>query len=159
MRLTRTFRNPVAFFPLAVASLVLAVTIASPAAADIILSTKPVTLTANAGSTDNAFDVTLSNTGDSDISIAVFSFGLSVTDSDIVFTKATTVTTLPYIFWGSSWADLLFDSIVSTTPPPTGQSLIASDIYEPWHPESNPVGITLSRMVRSVSAACSSMSC
>lgn len=69
-------------------------------------------------------DVLLHNTG-SAVTVDVFSFDFSTSSPYITFTEATTsTTTAPYIFAGNS----LFGPIVSTTPPPNGQTVIASDL-------------------------------
>ncbi len=92
-----------------------------PAQADIMVSADPVTVTA--GSTGNQFDVFLTNDGPGAITVAGFSFGISVANPFISFTAATASTALPYIFGANS--DFGPDLIVSNT----GQSLLASDLY------------------------------
>jgi hypothetical protein len=95
---------------------------AVPAQADLILNVQSVT--AAAGSTNNALDVTLTNNGPSAVTIGGASFGLMVSSTNITFTSATTGTTLaPYIFDGQS----AFGPTISTTPP--GQTLEASDVF------------------------------
>jgi hypothetical protein len=96
---------------------VLLVARAAPAA--IVLSIDPITSNVTSGSTGNAFDVTL--TSDTTVTIAAFSFGLSVGGSDITFTDVTTGTSNPYIFAGQSTfgPDIAFPSAPS-----------ASDLYD-----------------------------
>jgi hypothetical protein len=95
---------------------------AAPAQAALILAVQSVS--AAAGSTGNAFDVTLQNTGPSAVTIGGDSFGLMVGSPNITFTSATTATTLaPYIFDGQS----LFGPTISFTPP--GQTIQAADLF------------------------------
>jgi hypothetical protein len=112
---------------LAAALLLLFATV--PAQADLIVkvvASPPSTLTFPAGSTNDAFDVVLQNTGPSAVSVSGFSFGLAVSSTDITFTQATTSTTAaPYIFDSLG----VVGSTVSTTPPPPGQTVEASDLY------------------------------
>ena len=92
-----------------------------PARAGLIVSVESVT--ANAGSTSDALDITLTNTGPSAVTVGGFSFGVSVATTNITFTQAnTSTTTAPYIFDGLS----LFGPVISTS---TGQSLTASDLF------------------------------
>ncbi len=96
---------------------------ARPAAAAINLALSPATATVAAGSDDDAFDVTLTNTGPSSIDVAAFAFEFSTSSSYIDFTGATTSTTAaPYIFAGSS----LFGPNITASA--TGGTLEASDI-------------------------------
>jgi hypothetical protein len=95
------------------------------ASADLIVSAQVVS--APVGSTGNTLEVDLANTGGAAVNLAGFSFGLSVTDADISFTNVDINTTLlAYIFAGHS----LFGPDISTTPPPSGQVVIASDNYD-----------------------------
>jgi hypothetical protein len=71
--------------------------------AALVVTASPAS--ALAGDTGDYFDVSLTNTG-SDISVLAFSFGLSVTDAYITFTRATTATAAPYIFAGRSFDEL-----------------------------------------------------
>jgi len=91
-----------------------------PARADLIVSVESVT--ANAGSTSDALDITLTNTGPSAVTVGGFSFGVSVATTNITLTQANISTTAPYIFDGNS----LFGPMINTF---TGQSLIASDLF------------------------------
>jgi anaerobic selenocysteine-containing dehydrogenase len=77
---------------------------------------------ASAGSTGNTFDFTLTNTGPSAITLGAFSLGISVADTHVSFTSATTATSLTYVFAGDS----LFGPVISTSGP--GQILVASDL-------------------------------
>jgi hypothetical protein len=100
---------------------VLAMLVPRPAAASIIITVQSVT--ASAGSTGNALDVTLTNTGPGAMTVGAFTFGISTATPNINFTAATTATTLaPYIFDGLS----LLGPTISTS---TGQSLAASDVF------------------------------
>jgi hypothetical protein len=94
-----------------------ALALSLPANASLIMSAG--TESANAGSTGNAFDFTLTNTGPSAVALGAFSLEVSVADSNV---SATTATTLPYVFAGDS----LFGPVISTSGP--GQTLDASDI-------------------------------
>ena len=91
-----------------------------PARAGLIVSV--VSVTANAGSTSDALDITLTNTGPSAVTVGGFSFGVSVATTNITLTQANISTAAPYIFDGNS----LFGPVISTS---TGQSLIASDLF------------------------------
>lgn len=110
---------------LSLAAIVLMILDVNPARAELLFSIEPQTISVIPGSTGNAFDVTLSNTGPTGVTIGGFSFGLSVADLDIQFTEVNTATTVPYIFG----ADSLFGPIINTVPPPNGQSVLASDAY------------------------------
>ncbi len=90
-----------------------------PARAGVILTIQSAT--ANQNSTGNFFDVILTNTGPSGVSIADFSFGIQTADTDISFTDATTGTAATYIFG----PDSLFGP--DLTGPASGQSLTTSD--------------------------------
>src|ERR1700730_3037463 len=69
-----------------------------PARADMIVSLESP-INANAGTSGNGFDVLLTNSGPSAVSIAGFTFKISVSSTDILLTDATTATLLdPYIF-------------------------------------------------------------
>ena len=93
---------------------------APPARADFVFSLEPG-ITASAGSTGNSFDVLLTNTGPSSVTIGGFSFGITAADPAINFTEANISTTADtYIFNGDS----LFGPTISTL---TGQTLEASD--------------------------------
>lgn len=101
----------------------IAVCMTVPAHASMVISVQSVTVTA--GSNNDFFDVNLTNTGPTSVDVGGFSFGLSVTDPNIIFTSATYNTALTYIFAGHS----LFGPTISTTPPPQGQNVVASDAY------------------------------
>lgn len=96
---------------------------ALPASADVILGIGSVY--AAPGSSGNAIEVYLLNTGGSSIVIGGFNFEISA-DSDIVFTGAGFSTSAPYIFAGDS-----FDYMNSV---PLGiltlSSLSANDIFD-----------------------------
>ena len=83
-----------------------------------------VSVSAAPGSTGNQFDVTLTNTGPSAISVAGFNFSVSVVNPLIAFTGATTGTIAPYIFAGQS----LFGP--DLTGPVSAQSIAASDLFD-----------------------------
>jgi hypothetical protein len=106
---------------LCVAAVAIAFLGAVPAHATLLFSVGSVSAAAG---TSGAFDVTLQNTGVLAVNIAAFSFGLSVGTTDITFTGVNTSTASTYIFNGNS----LFGPLISTTPPPTGQIVLASDV-------------------------------
>ena len=67
----------------------------SPAVrADLVLSMQPV-ISAAPGSTGNAFDVLLTNTGASSVDLGAFAYEITTADTDISFTDADTSTTAP----------------------------------------------------------------
>lgn len=79
---------------------------------------------ANPGTSGNSFDVLLTNTSGSLVSIGAFAFEFSTASSDVIFTDATTGTlAAPYIFGGNS----LFGPDIATAA--GGQDLTASDVY------------------------------
>jgi hypothetical protein len=79
-------------------------------------------VTANAGSSNDSFDIYLTNLGTAPADVGAFSFEITTSSSNVTFQQATTGTTLfPYIFAGNS----LFGPVVSTSAP--GQTLDASD--------------------------------
>ncbi|HLK63199.1 MAG TPA: hypothetical protein VKU19_07150 [Bryobacteraceae bacterium] len=84
----------------AIASAVAVMFLTAPAHAGIIASFQ--TVTANLGSTGNAFDVLLTNTGASAVAVDGFIFQITTTDLDITFTGTNISTTTPYIFAGDS---------------------------------------------------------
>lgn len=90
-----------------------------PARADLIISAG--SSVAAPGSTGNSFDVDLTNTGPSAVTLGAFSFGLLLSDTDITLTEANIDTASPYIFL----ADSFFGPLISTT---VGSSLVASDL-------------------------------
>ena len=76
---------------------------ARDAAASIVVSVSPATTTVAPGSTGDSFEVTLTNTGTASFALIEFRFDLMTSPStSITFTSATTSTTDPYIFAGSS---------------------------------------------------------
>ncbi len=84
----------------AVALLAVALFPAVPAHASIIIAVDSVL--AAAGSTGKTLEVTLQNTGPSDITVAGFAFEISTADLDITFTGTDISTTDPYVFAGDS---------------------------------------------------------
>ena len=105
----------------AVAIVTLGLTVlATEANADLVIGAQSVS--ANAGSTGNSFEVYFTNTGSSSVDITAFSFEISTTSSNINLTGATTSTTDAYIFG----ADSLFGPEIDTS---TGQTLDASDVF------------------------------
>ncbi|MFO0961144.1 MAG: hypothetical protein U0800_27505 [Isosphaeraceae bacterium] len=94
----------------------------SAARADLIVTVQSVVVTAGPGT--KALDVVLTNTGPTAVTIGSFSVGLS-TASAVTFTEANISTVTPYIFGANS----AFGPIISTTPPPNGPSLLASDQF------------------------------
>lgn len=112
-----------------------------PARADLVFSLEPGT-TAAAGSTGNAFDVLLTNTGSSPVTVAGFSFGITTSDTDISFTGATTSTvTAPYVFAGDSFDDI--NGFPLYTNPLPSQTLEASDLSNSGAGDSIAGGITV----------------
>ena len=92
-----------------------------PARAGVILSIQSVA--ANQNTVGNSFDVLLTNTGPSGISIDGFTFGLQTANANISFTDVTINTsTASYIFAGNS---LLGPDL---TGPITGQSVNTFDL-------------------------------
>ena len=75
---------------------------APPARADFIISAE--TVSAVAGSTGNALDVTLQNTGPDAVTIGGFGFTLTFASGDVTFTDVTTGTSAAtYVFDGDSF--------------------------------------------------------
>jgi hypothetical protein len=96
--------------------------LASPAPAAVILSIAPPTVDANRGDTGDTFDVLLSNTGASALSIAAFQFEVSIADPNVVFTLVDdSPAAASYIFAGNS----LFGPDINLNGP--GQTIDASD--------------------------------
>lgn len=81
-------------------------------------------VTAGPGTSGNGFDVLLSNTGPSAVTVAAFTFGISIANNSISFTDANTSTTAPYIFSGHS---LFGPDLTGAT---SGQSLSTSDVFD-----------------------------
>jgi hypothetical protein len=75
------------------------------------------------GSTGNQFDVLLTNTGPSTLSVGAFTFSISVTNPSIVFTGATTTTAATYVFGANSLFGPDLTGAVSS------QTLAASDLF------------------------------
>jgi hypothetical protein len=88
--------------------------------ASVIVSVQSVTV--GPGSSGDGFDVLLTNSGPSSITVGAFSFGITIADSMINFTDANTSTAVPYVLAGDS----LFGP--DLTGPTSGQSLISSDV-------------------------------
>lgn len=91
--------------------------------ADILQLSVSPDITAAPGTTGNGFDVLLTNLSGPAVSIAAFSFEISVLSPDITFTDASTATMSPYIFDGNS----LFGPNITESN--TLQTLDASDLY------------------------------
>lgn len=105
------------------AGLVAATVLLAPSAARAALVLDIQSVNAVSGSSGNALDVTLTNTGPSSVTVGGFSFEISTPTPNINFTDATTATTTaPYIFGTHS----LFGPSIATS---TGQTLDASDTY------------------------------
>ena len=93
----------------------------TPARADFVFTLKSG-ISASSGSTGNAFDVLLTNTGLSPVTVGGFSFGITAADPAIDFTEANISTTVDtYVFNGNSF----FGPSISTV---NGQTLEASDL-------------------------------
>jgi hypothetical protein len=101
----------------------MALSLLAPASghASLILSVQSAT--AAAGSSGNSFDVQLSNSGPSTVTIAGFSFGILTANINISFRDANISTSSPYIFGSNS----LFGP--DLTGPTSGQSLSTSDVF------------------------------
>lgn len=104
------------------------------------LSIAPGT-SASAGSTGNAFDVLLTNTGTSAVTLAGFSFGITTADTDITFTNADTSTGAPYVFAGDSFDDINGFTLYTNSLP--GQTVEASDVSNSGAGESIAGGATV----------------
>lgn len=98
----------------------LASCLAAPLRGDVIILAESVT--ALPGSTGNALDITLKNTGP-EIIVGAFSFEISTTSPGINFTSATINSSAPYVFYGHS----TFAADLTTL---TGPTLRASDLYD-----------------------------
>jgi hypothetical protein len=92
------------------------------ATAAIEFSISSLATTVAAGSINDSFDVTLTNTGRSALELGGFAFELTTTGSLITFTSATTSTSIPYVFAGSS----VFGPLISYSSP--GSVLDALDM-------------------------------
>ena len=93
--------------------------ISTPVAANLIVTVGNSSV--NSPSLGNTIDVDLTNTGPA-VSLASFSFEITVTDPHITFTSATINTVATYAFAGNS----LFGPTISSS---TGQTLDASDVW------------------------------
>src|ERR1700733_2197303 len=96
-----------------------------PAQANMIISVTPASVAA--GTTGASFNVDIQNTGGSAQNIDAFSIGLSVSTSNFTFTGGNETTTDAYIFAGDSF-DVINSFPYTSVPPPTGQTLEASDL-------------------------------
>ena len=123
--------------PAALAALLL---FSAPAQADFIFSLEPG-ITAAAGSTGNFFDVLLTNTGGSAVTVGGFSFGITTADTDITFTNADTSTTAPYVFTGDSFDDMNGFTLYTNSLP--GQTVEAADFSNSGSGESVGAGATV----------------
>jgi hypothetical protein len=104
--------------------------------ATVTSSIQPTSVYSNPGDVGDAFNVILTNSGLSSISIESFSFEVSVTDPDITLTSADFSTlAFPYIFAGDSF-DVINGFALNTNGP--GQTLDASDVT------NDGAGVTLS---------------
>jgi len=109
------------FLTISLTTIALILTAASQlVAAGITISLTPASATA--GSAGNSFEVNLTNSGSSDVTVGGFSFELSIANPNISLTNVTTATTALYVFSGDS----LFGPNISTSSP--GQIIDASDI-------------------------------
>jgi hypothetical protein len=78
--------------------------ICSIAGASTTYSIDPATISASPGDTGDSFDVFFTNNGPDTLSVAAFSFEVSVADTDITLTGADYSTVVsPYIFAGNSF--------------------------------------------------------
>lgn len=113
---------------------------ALPAQAGLVIAA--TNSSAIAGSSGNAFDITLSNTGLSAQDITGFAFQISVTDPDISFNDVltSTSTVLPYIFAGDSFVVINGFPLASLNGP---QILNASDLTNSGNAVSLGAGATL----------------
>ena len=114
MKATRIIRAAV------VALLAVGLFPAAPAHASIIVAVDSVL--AAPGATGKTLEVTLQNTGTSNITVAGFAFEISTADLDITFTGTDISTTDPYVFAGDS----LFGPNINTMSP--GQSMDGFDL-------------------------------
>jgi hypothetical protein len=105
-----------------------AMLICSPAKGDMIFSIQPATVFGAQGDAADAFEVVLTNTGASAVTVGGFSFEVTVTDPDLSLNSAGFTTTVdPYIFAGHS-----FDVNNSfTLNLNSGLTLDATDSYDP----------------------------
>ena len=94
-------------------------------AAGLVFAIMPSPVNIGVGGS-SAFDVTLTNTSASSIGVGGFSFGITTSDSNVLFTSANMSTSSTYIFPAADSADVQFfgTTIVSTQ---TGTTMIGSD--------------------------------
>jgi hypothetical protein len=108
--------------------LLVAGVLSAPAAwAGVIYSIQMDTLNPAPGTTGDAFDVLLTNTGPSSLDIAAFSFGVFTADTDITLTEADVSTVVSsYVFAGNSFVVAFLGSpVISITS--GAQTLTAND--------------------------------
>jgi hypothetical protein len=99
----------------------------APARADLILSIAPFSISATPGDVGDQFDVVLTNSGPSSISVGQFNFEVSVANANITLTGADFSTVaFTYIFAGHS----VDQDIPLTLNFTSGQTLDANDIYD-----------------------------
>ena len=126
--------------------------LAPAASASVIYSISPIQPVAAPGDVGDSFEVIVSNTGPSAISVAGFTFAVSTTDPDITFTSAITSTTSePYIFLGDSFDN----STPSALNLSSGMSLKAND-FTPDNAGINIIGgesLALGRVFYNVSSS------
>jgi len=102
MEKTKLFGVALHFLMPLMAATVMCSLTATPTHADgLIVSLAPLSDVA-AGSTGNSFDVLLTNTSGSAVSIEAFFFEVLSSSSDVTFTDATTASGAPYIFGADS---------------------------------------------------------
>jgi hypothetical protein len=136
---TKTRINPTGIFlPAALAALLL---FAPALRADGLEVGIAPGVTASAGSMGNTFDVLLTNTGASAVTLGGFSFGIVTADTDITFTDATTSTSAPYVFAGDSFDDIFGFTLYTNSLP--GQTVEASDVSNSGAGESIASGATV----------------
>lgn len=99
--------------------LIAALLSAVPGRASLIVTVGSVS--AGIGSTGNALDVMLTNTGAGPVTFGGFNFTISTLDTDITFTSTNISTLQPYIFAGDS----LFGPTINLSAP--GQTMDGSD--------------------------------
>jgi hypothetical protein len=94
-------RVVVAFITLCAAGLI------RPANASTTYSIDPATISAQPGDVGDSFDVLFTNNGPGALSVAAFSFEVSVADPDITLTGADFSTNVsPYVFAGDSFCEI-----------------------------------------------------
>jgi hypothetical protein len=119
MKSVRIFNGSVAVLGVSACLLFAGSASASPISVSVFVQS----VTANPGDTGDEFELTVTNTGGSDVTIGGFGFGVSLSDPDVTLTDATDTTALnPYLFQGNS---LFGPDILASTDE---ASLFASDI-------------------------------